>query len=453
MKNKNFKNTLLISLLVLVGLLLFLTLSLLMLPRPTVSEQERRDLAKFPEFTFESYIDGSFMRDLTAWFADTVPFRDNIVELSAFIGNLRGVRVDNVTFHGNVEQVAITTTTPVTTTAVTTTVPETPLLPGVITTAPPAEIITETTPVTTEATGDVEFDSNGIVTIGDRGVMLFGGNKGEGLHYANVMNAYKEAMGEAVNVYAMTVPTAVEFYLPKKYSEYSNPEKPQIDWIYENLNGVIGVDAYTEIAAHTSEDIYLKTDHHWSQLGAYYASVAFAKALGETPQSIEDYERLEREGFVGSLYGYTNDINLKNNPEVFTYYKQNLPYKTYAYDCKTLEPLGETVLYHEYATLENSYGMFIGKDALHIRIVTENTNGKKLCVFKDSFGNALIPELIPYFEEIYVIDIRFFGMSATEYMKNEGITDILFLDNIFAANTYALINGLETMLTKGYTLS
>jgi hypothetical protein len=187
---KSLKKPLLISLLVLVGLLLFLTLSLLLLPRPTVSEHERRPLAEFPKLTFDSYIDGSFMRDITAWFADTVPFRDYIVELSSLIGNMRGIRVDNVTFHGNVEQVAITTPAPVTTIAplVTTAAPQ---LPGLITTAPitEAEVMTETTPVTTEPTGDIEFDSHGIVTIGDRGLILFGGNTGEGLHYATVLIA------------------------------------------------------------------------------------------------------------------------------------------------------------------------------------------------------------------------------------------------------------------------
>jgi hypothetical protein len=239
----------------------------------------------------------------------------------------------------------------------------------------------------------------------------------------------------------------VEFYLPKKYADYSNSELDQINNVYQNLKGVIPIDAYSKLAAHTNEDIYLKTDHHWSQLGAYYASTAFAEVLGDTPQPLSDYTKKVRHGFVGSLYGYTNDIKIKDSPEDFTYYLQPLPYKTYFYKYDTLKPEGEGHLIYEAATIDNSYAMFIGADAIHTKIVTENTNGRKLCVFKESFGNALIPELIPYFQEIYVIDIRFFGTNAIDYMKSKGITDVLFVDNIFAANTNSLINDINALRT------
>jgi hypothetical protein len=209
--------------------------------------------------------------------------------------------------------------------------------------------------------------------------------------------------------------------------------------------GVTPIDAYSKLASHTDEDIYLKTDHHWSQLGAYYASTAFAEVLGETVQPITDFEEISREGYVGSLYGYTNDIKIKNSPETFTYYKQPLPYTTEFFNYDTLTSRGFGQLIYEAAAVDNSYAMFIGMDAVHTHVVTENKNGKRLAVFKESFGNALIPELIPYFEEIYVIDIRFFGMNAIDYMKEKNITDVLFINNIFAANTASLIKHIDDL--------
>jgi hypothetical protein len=436
------------AMMVIITVLVFLTLALLLLPRPSVSELENRDLTAFPEFSWESYVDGSFTRNLTLWFTDTVPFRDELVELSGRMKEYEGVRDDNVKFHGNVEIVATETEPPVTLmTAPNQSVTETPGAPAIpgneAVAAPPAVPAVSAAPAEEDAT--LEFDNNGIVTVGDRSYMLFGGNKTQGKYYADVLSAYKTALGDNVNVYNMVVPTAVEFYLPSRYAEYSNPEKDQIDYIYENLVGVTPVDAYSALAAHTNEDIYLKTDHHWSQLGAYYASTAFAEALGETPQPITDYEERKREGFVGSLYGYTNDIKIKESPETFTYYVQPLPYDTTFYKYDTLTSMGGGQLYYEAAALDNSYGMFLGADALHTKVVTENTNGKKLCVFKESFGNALIPTLVPYFSEIYVIDIRFFGMNAIDYMKAKGITDVLFVNNIFAANTNSLISNIDAL--------
>jgi hypothetical protein len=439
------------AMLAVLTVIISVSIILAIIPRPTESQIENRTLTPFPTLTTASYFDGSFTRNLTKWFADTVPFRDNIVELSGQIKELEGIRQDNIKFHGDVNIVDSTgeanfiTQAPLVTD---------PAIDNVVSTALggeaaiPVPNVSAETAADSAQTGAMEFSNNGVVTIGDRSFVLFGGNRAQGKYYADVLNAYKRNLGDDVNVYSMVVPTAVEFYLPEKYSEYSSSEKTQIDNIYENLVGVTTIDAYSKLAAHTGEDIYLKTDHHWSQLGAYYASTAFAEILGEEVQPITDYEKVTVGGYVGSLYGYTNDIKIKESPEDFVYYRQPLPYKTYFYHYETLNSMGQGQLIYEAAAKESLYAMFIGSDAIHTKVVTENKNGKRLCVFKDSFGNALIPELIPYFEEIYVIDFRYFGMCSVDYMKEKGITDVLFFNNIFAANTQSLITGLETMRTN-----
>lgn len=449
------------NIIVLVAVLGIGSLIMLFAPRPTVSEQEKRELAKFPEFSAKGYFDGSFMTGLSAFFADTVPFRDKLIDLGSYIKEGYGVRFDNVTFHGNVSALPETTEPPAPpvvipsetdSTAPAVTTVQTDIVSGAETTATapaetthPAESAQTLSPE--EENQQLEVSNNGIVIVGDRGLMLFGGNKAEGRHYANVVNSFKQALGDDVNVYAMVVPTAVEFYLPKKYKQYSTGEKEYIDDIYAHLEGATGIDAYSKLAAHINENIYLKTDHHWAQLGSYYAYTAFAEALGEEPTPIADYEEKVKPGFVGSLYGYTNDITLKNNPEDFHYFLQPDNYTTYYYKWDTLAPIGAGPLYYESASGGNMYSMFIGADAIHTKIVSENKNGRKLAVFKDSFGNAFTTHLMRHFEEVYVIDIRYFGRCAVDYLKEVGITDVIFVNNIFAANTYSLVSKVETLLT------
>ena len=67
-------------------------------------------------------------------------------------------------------------------------------------------------------------------------------------------------------------------------------------------------------------------------------------------------------------------------------------------------------------------------------------------MFKESYGNAFAPYLIDSFDEIYVIDIRYFGKNAVQYIKDVGATDVLFINNVFAANTSKLIDGIERLL-------
>ncbi|MBQ7783872.1 MAG: hypothetical protein IJ368_07870, partial [Oscillospiraceae bacterium] len=64
--------------------------------------------------------------------------------------------------------------------------------------------------------------------------------------------------------------------------------------------------------------------------------------------------------------------------------------------------------------------------------------------------NAFVPYLVDSFDEIYVIDIRYFGMNAVEYMKQNGITDVIFINNAFAANTSSIIDGIERLLINPY---
>ena len=53
-------------------------------------------------------------------------------------------------------------------------------------------------------------------------------------------------------------------------------------------------------------------------------------------------------------------------------------------------------------------------------------NGRKLLVIKDSFGNAEIPFYTSSFEQIYVLDVRYFERNLVNFIETTGVTDVLF---------------------------
>ena len=68
----------------LAALVLIFTLTMLFLllfPRSTISQIEKRELAKFPKFTFSSYFSGEYTAGIANWFNDTVPYRDDFKRL------------------------------------------------------------------------------------------------------------------------------------------------------------------------------------------------------------------------------------------------------------------------------------------------------------------------------------------------------------------------------------
>ena len=46
-----------------------------------------------------------------------------------------------------------------------------------------------------------------------------------------------------------------------------------------------------------------------------------------------------------------------------------------------------------------------------------------------------MPYLTSNYEEVHVIDFRYFDQSLKSYMEEKGIDEILFLNNVMSANT------------------
>lgn len=69
-------------------------------------------------------------------------------------------------------------------------------------------------------------------------------------------------------------------------------------------------------------------------------------------------------------------------------------------------------------------------------------------VVKESFGNAFAPYLIPHYEQVFVVDARYFQINGLKFIQDNGINEILFINNIFAANTNSQIGYIQRILTQ-----
>ena len=303
-----------------------------------------------------------------------------------------------------------------------------------------------------EMSGTVFVLSNG------RGISLFGGGKAGGKDYAETLNTYKEKLGD-VKLYSLVAPTSGSYYLPAKYKNKMASEKDNIDHINSFLSGVTPIDAYSVLAKHTDEDIYFRTDHHWTQLGAYYAAEEFARVAGVPFAPLSEYNTTVREGFVGSLYGYSKEnAKMRKNPDTFTFYKPKNNYTISVYDPKyNFKYKMPFRLTDDVVSLNNSY-MVYGGDAQINYVKTDCTNGRKLVIIGDSYDNAFFPNLTNSFSEIWVVDMRavtssytYFDLNIIDFIQKMGATDELFCMDTFSA-VGGNRKGLKTMLNSANTL-
>lgn len=397
------------------------------LKHETKADDENRMLAKFPKFSVESYLSGEYTEGVAHYFDDTVHNRSAIKK---FIANrlmpLKGRKFgdDGAELYGSGFEQKAETTAPVTTTLRTTTfAAKTSTSTETTTTTAPPE------PENPPAEGEL---TNNILIVNGRGINLYGGGWGGELTYAAYVNEYKEKLKD-VNVYSMVLPTAGAFYLPENYKDLAYSEKEDFDRIDEALADVVSVDAYTALLRHKDEAIYSRTDHHWQPLGAYYAAEEFCSTAGVPFAPLSDYETVSLPGYVGTLYMYTKSDTLLNNPEDFVYYIPKTGVSVTQYDTRKQNAVGANLLLDPGPMATSSYYMVFGSDERIVHVNTECKNGRTLVIFKDSYGNALLPVLTSSFENIWLCDVRYFDLNAAQFIKETGATDVLFAMCSFSA--------------------
>ncbi|MCM1055250.1 MAG: DHHW family protein [Bacteroides sp.] len=424
------------------------TAALIFFERPDQSLTERRELAKFPEFDSEALFSGKFTEGVSEWFNDTVPWRDGFKDISANISKHMGISLGGVTVYGGPSAVVTTPAAespPAENTSETTVGSDAPDSTAEASVTETAEITeaAETAETAAEAPYDPRNEiAPGVQTNGQivclqnghyRGISLYGGGFNRD-SFVKYVNAFAEDLGEGISTYVMIAPTSGEYYTPKNFEEYNASQSDDIFYIAEHLGDkVTSVDCVNPLREHITEEIYTRTDHHWQPLGAYYAAKEFAEAAGVEFPELDTFEKREVEGYVGTMYGFTQNADLLNDPETFTYYIPANDFGCYYYD--TAYNYDNKYPFFLQMPVSSSYSIFMGGDEKIVRIETDVKNGRRLAVFKDSYGNAEIPFYMGGFEEIYVCDIRYFDLNAVDFLTDpeKGITDVLFTMCTFSA--------------------
>lgn len=291
-----------------------------------------------------------------------------------------------------------------------------------------------------------------------RALAPFGGKPENGIAYAEALNAYASVLGKGVRIYSLLAPTSIAYYCPETAKSWTRDEKAAIEVINLHLSGnVIKVDVYQTLAIHVHEPIYLRTDHHWAPLAAFYAAREFARIAGVPFKSLQDYERKVVKNFVGSMYHYSRDITVKESPEDFVYYVPRdsnytatyIKYKLGAGNKVTGESAPETDRFflHYKDGSPSAYCTFMGGDSRTVSIHTTTAGNRRLLIMKDSYGNAIPGYLFASFEDIYVVDFRYFSGNIVNYVKRHHITDVLFVNNLNHAYSSRTSRAYQNLLT------
>ena len=419
--------------------------------RGEVDPDEQRRLAPRPAFSWPALAAGEYTAALEAYVADHFPWRDRLLGVHFWLAAHRGPRDERVAFY-DVPVGVDDDLDPLADGA-----GEAALLEGLDALGlmsdeddrdvlPDLDLDLDLDPGADPADPDAAADADpegpsatgparregGILVVDGRAMQLFSGGPRGARAYARAVNAYEEALRGRARVYSLIVPTAQTFYLPREYARHGHPEPPNIRATYARMApGVVKVDVLAALRAHVDEYIYFRTDHHWTALGAYYAYVAFCEAAGLRPIPLAAMDRRRKDGFRGSLYRFTRDSALGRDPDYVDYWSPPGEVKVVRYTREGLRvSIGGPLLRERGA----GYGVFLGGDFPRIVATTAAGTGRRALLVKNSYGNPFAVFLAPHFDELVIVDYRYFDGSVLDLVRDHQITDVILLNGTITAN-------------------
>ncbi len=200
-------------------------------------------------------------------------------------------------------------------------------------------------------------------------------------------------------------------------------ERSIIDDIYFST-GANTVDMVGALSAHQQEDIYYRTDHHWTSLGAFYGANAIFETMGLEPIRLEDYEKTTvSTEFNGTSFSSSGVRWLKPDC-IDTYVPEDGVHVTSWFES---DPVEGSLYVDSYLSVKDKYSYFLGGRQPLCVIQSEKNSGPRLLLIRDSYSDSLAPFLTERFSEIHLFDCRNNMNSIRDYVAENDIDTVLVL--------------------------
>ena len=192
--------------------------------------------------------------------------------------------------------------------------------------------------------------------------------------------------------------------------------------------GLPMVDFLGALSAHADEPVFYRTDHHWTTLGAFYGANAVLEAMGKEPLSKGDFTpQTVTEDFNGTLYSSSGVHWL--TPDTMEFWVEDTGLEITSWRTGAPEP---GVLYdRSYLEVKDKYSAFLGGNQPLCVIRNASMAGQgKILLVRDSYSDALAPFLAQRFEEVHLLDPRYYRVPTAQYAEENGIDAVVVLYSI-----------------------
>lgn len=355
-----------------------------LLPKSNFSETEKRALNTAPAPTLGQLCSGAFAKRFSAFFADHLPFRQQLIALKGTteLGLGKGENNGILYANGRLARRLFAMRTP-----------------------DGRSVQTDRIP-----TAQVEASCNGLI------------------HAAENLNVPFVALLTGRNLDAC--PAA--FSYPLVYSDALQAA------LSEQLNGRVNCPDLIARFRKTAGDLYYHTDHHWTTEGAYLGYCAAMEALGSADDILPESDfrkKIVSTSFRGSLWSAIGAMPWIQPDTVTIWHRGNEQDFTVTADGRELDG------FYQWERLngKDHYALFL--DGTHDVVTVQRADGEKrpvLLILRDSFGSSIAPFLAQHY------DLVLLNLSST----HRDLTKISLLAEEYRADAVLLVYTLENLLTS-----
>lgn len=337
------------------------------LPDKQMSQSENRVLQQKPALSLASAADGSFMKKFESYLSDQFPLRDYAVSTKTTLDRIIGKKEENGVYIG---------------------------------------------------TNDFLFEKQ---TLYDA--------------------AHVKTITDSINKFAKSYPKLKKGFILSPNSSYvlseylpagvtQESQKEQLKKIQKQLKS--GNFSWIDCAAlfdkaKNKDDLFYRTDHHWTTEAAHTAFKALMKAWKINISKTKFNFSAVSNSFQGTLASSSGVRNITDKIDIYVPEKSK---DSYVVSYESSSKKSPTLFEKDKLGQKNQYEIFLGGNYDKVIISTDAVTNNTLLVIKDSYANCMLPMLTPYFSKIVVIDPRYLSDSVSGIMKEYNFTHMLFIYNV-----------------------
>ena len=188
---------------------------------------------------------------------------------------------------------------------------------------------------------------------------------------------------------------------------------------------------YTTIAetalktASEKQQIFYRTDHHWTSQGAYIGYRDICKVLELNAADENSFDIEVTKDFFGT--SYSTSMYTLTKPDTIEIMRSKSTGGKAEVSIEDTKKINSDNMFFTHAlNTSDKYVVYLDGNHPLVNIKTE-AKGGKLLVIKDSFAHCLVPFLAENYSEITMIDLRYYKKPVSQLLSTGEYSQILFL--------------------------